>query len=84
MQYKMKVPLYTKLPISAPHLSFLLQLAEHHDGGCPVLPDHPPEVINCVLHWTLSHNVLVALLVALHTDRGLHHQTFVAATKARS
>lgn len=33
------------------HLFSLLQVGHHDDGGCVLLPDHPPEVINSFLLW---------------------------------
>ena len=33
-----------------------------------MLPDHPPEVINSVLQWTLGHYVLMPLLITLYID----------------
>ena len=32
----------------------LLQPGQHDDGGAPLLPDHPPEVCQCLRQWTLA------------------------------
>ena len=50
------------------YLAILLHSAEHDNGPALILPDHLPEVIDCVLHWSLGSNVGSMLPVALHTD----------------
>ena len=47
------------------YLSILRHFAEHYNGLALVLPDHLPEVIDCVLQWHLSSNVGSVLSVAL-------------------
>ena len=51
----------------ATHLFILSQPAEHDNGSALELPHHPPEVIHCVMQWSLRGYVGIALLVALHT-----------------
>ena len=53
-------------PVAYAHLlALLLFLADHHDTGHAMLPHHPPEIVHCRLHWSLSEDVLMPALVAL-------------------
>ena len=56
----------------ATHLTILLHSAKHDNGPALVLPDHPPEVIDSVLQWSLGSNVGSTLSVALHTHMQNH------------
>ena len=47
------------------YLSIFLHPAQHDNGSALVVPDHPPEVIDSVLHWSLCSNVSSTLTVAL-------------------
>ena len=47
------------------HSSLLLALGQHDNDGHIVLPDHPPEVSQSVLQWTLSGYEGIAVVVAL-------------------
>lgn len=40
------------------HLFSLLQVGHHDDGGCVLLPDHPPEVVDSFLlrPWETTTN----------------------------
>ena len=56
----------------ATHLTILLHSAKHDNGPALVLPDHPPEVVDGVLQWSLCGNVGPMLSVALHTYMQKH------------
>lgn len=51
------------------HHSLFRELCEHDYDGRLVLPDHPPEVLNCVLQRGLGGDEGTLDLVALHTRR---------------
>ena len=53
------------------HSSFLLALGQHDNDGHIVLPDHPPEVSQSVLQWTLSGYEGIAVMVALGEERNI-------------
>ena len=47
------------------YLSTFLEITQHDNAFALELPNHPPEVSNSVLEWSLGSYVGIALLVAL-------------------
>ena len=63
--------MYMFHPKLSTHLPLLLEGTGHNDALAVLLPDHPPEVIHCVLQGPLSGNVLLGCaLVTLAADGG--------------
>ena len=55
------------------HNAILHQLCQHDHTRSVLLPDHPPEVLNCVRKGPLGGNECVLLSVALHTQHIYTH-----------
>ena len=51
--------------VAGAYLASLCDLGEHDHGGKTMLPDHPPEVPDCVGHRTLSSDVGIGAVVTL-------------------
>ena len=49
--------------------SFLGEVGEHDNTTRVLLPNHPPEIMDCAGKWALSCNVYHSLLVALNRER---------------
>ena len=46
-----------------------MAFGEYHDDWYVVFPDHPPEVSQSVLQWTLSRYEGIAIVIALQGRR---------------
>ena len=55
---------------SGVHLAILFQLTQHHDAAAMILPNHSPEVIYCVVQWTLTGYVATLTPVGLLSSGG--------------
>ena len=56
--------------ISGVHLAILFQLTQHHNAAAMMLPNHSPEVLYCVVQWTLSGYVATLTPVGLLSSDG--------------
>ena len=50
------------------HFSYqfiIVEVCEHHNRVAPLLPNHSPEIVSCVLQWPLCGYVDLAIVVSL-------------------
>ena len=67
-------PGYTMIYLYIQYLSIFFQLTQYDNTSTLILPHHPPEVLHCVLQWSLSGYIGTLLLVTLHSVNIVRHR----------